>query len=131
MQDTREALTGDTAVMAAILRKKFNVAKSLIKDLGATPNCVNNSMQSALHFAVASNDEDMVLFLVKLGVDTLQKDAAGSAPLFMCKTQELEQKMRKAEKKVKAKLPPVLPPGREPTSAVKPQAPAEPQVTMY
>ena len=59
--------------MAAILKRKFSLAKTLIKDFGSQPNCVNNSMQSALHFAVSANDEDMVLFLVKLGVDTLQK----------------------------------------------------------
>jgi hypothetical protein len=41
------------------------------------------------------------------------KDVAGNAPLFMCKTKELEQKMRKAEKNVKKKLDPIVPPGRE------------------
>ncbi len=69
----REPLTGDTAVMAAILRKNFALAKLLIKDFHSQPNCVNNSMQGALHFAVASDDADTILFLVKLGVDTLQK----------------------------------------------------------
>jgi hypothetical protein len=118
--DYREPLTGDTALIAAVLRGHKKLATVLVKECHAAPNCVNNASQSALHVAVNNEDLDTAVLLVALGVDTLQKDDAGNAPIFLCKTKAFEQKLRKAEKKAKERLPPIVPPGREKETAPKP-----------
>ncbi len=124
--DFREPLTGDTALIAAVLRRQKKMAMFLIKECHAAPNCVNNAGQSALHIAVSMEDEDLALFLTTLGVDLLQKDDAGNAPLFMCKSKLFEQKLRKAEKKAKDKLTPIVPPGCE--KGVAPKTAPAPEV---
>ena len=109
--DYRDSLTGDSAMMAAANAGKFPIVKLLIEKYGAAVFAVNNANQSALHYAVAAGNEEMAVYFVVHGVSTLHKDAGGNAPMFMA-TKKMEQALRKAEKKTKKKLDPVLPPGK-------------------
>lgn len=119
--DFRDPLTGDTALMAAALAGQGATAKFLVKECNASVACVNNMGKSALHYAVANEDVDLCVFLVKAGCDPLGKDNTGNVPLFLTKSRKLEQEMRKAEKKCKEKLKPVPPPGREGEGAKSPR----------
>ena len=88
------------------------MAKFLIKDCGATVSVVNNSGQTAVHYCVKNKMDDIALLLVEKGADPTYKDDLGNVAMFMRKDKKLEDKLQKALKKQKTKLPPLLPPSK-------------------
>jgi ankyrin repeat protein len=121
--DYRDSLTGDTALMAACNCKTKKLRMPLVKYLigaGAQVFAVNNANQSGLHYSVAANDEELSGYLTTLGVHTLHKDIGGNAPMFMA-SKQMEKVLRKAEKKAKSKLAPVLPPSKVVQASPKPE----------
>lgn len=73
---------------------------------------VNNVGISALHYAVLGGYVKIATMLIKSGADVMLLDDLRRRPIHLAPSLEFERELRAAEKKRKAVLQPVEPPGR-------------------
>lgn len=82
---------GFTFLHTAVDRGNLAVTKQLIETLGANPNLTDNDKMTALHMAVATEDEDMISYLLGVkDIDLSVQDENGDTA-FDCASKDIKK----------------------------------------
>jgi uncharacterized protein len=68
------AIEMGTALMAAVVKGNYNIAKMLLEN-GANPNLKDANQSTALHYATLFKNKEMMMILTKFNADKSLKDA--------------------------------------------------------